>query len=113
MPAKAFNPSSSGAPRCFRDGETKVKSISGKQEELANLLVQARRDVSQFSLPADLAPDTALAAYAVNEIVAQRLGWELLGWKIAGTTDAVRGKLQLDGPIYGRAFPPFACTPPR
>ena len=112
MPAKAFNPSSSGAPRCFRDGETNVTSISGKQEELANLLVQARRDVSQFSLPTDLAPDTALEAYAVNEIVAQRLGWEPLGWKIAGTTDAVRGKLQLDGPIYGRTFRRFACTSP-
>ena len=48
-PRRAFNPSSSGAPRCFRDGEANVKSISGKQEELANLLVQARRNVSQFS----------------------------------------------------------------
>ena len=89
-----------------------MKSISGKQEELANLLVQARRNVSQFSLPADLVPDTALDAYAVNEIVAERLGWEPLGWKIAGTTDAVRGKLQLDGPIYGRTFRRFACTSP-
>jgi len=81
-----------------------VTSISGKQEELANLLVQARRNVSQFSLSDNLVPGTALEAYAVNEIVAQRLGWEPLGWKIAGTTDAVRGKLQLDGPIYGRTF---------
>ena len=89
-----------------------MKSISGKQEELANLLVQARRNVSQFSLPDDLVPDTALEAYAVNQIVAERLGWEPLGWKIAGTTDAVRGKLQLDGPIYGRTFRRFACTSP-
>jgi 2-keto-4-pentenoate hydratase len=89
-----------------------VKSISGKQEELANLLVQARRNVSQFSLPDDLVPDAALEAYAVNQIVAERLGWEPLGWKIAGTTDVVRGKLQLDGPIYGRTFRRFACTSP-
>jgi len=89
-----------------------VKSISEKQEELTNLLVQARRNVSQFSLPDDLMPDTALEAYAVNQIVAERLGWEPLGWKIAGTTDAVRGKLQLDGPIYGRTFRRFACTSP-
>jgi 2-keto-4-pentenoate hydratase len=110
MPAKAFNPLSSGAPRCSRDDD--VNSISGKQEELANLLAQARRNVSQFSLPDDLVPDTALEAYAVNQIVAERLGWEPLGWKIAGTTDAVRGKLQLDGPIYGRTFRRFACTSP-
>ena len=89
-----------------------MKSISGKQEELANLLVQARRNVNQFALAADLVPDTALDAYAVNETVAERLGWEPLGWKIAGTTDAVRGKLQLDGPIYGRTFRRFACTSP-
>ena len=89
-----------------------MKSISGKQEELANLLVQARRNVSQFPLPDDLVPATALEAYAVNQIVAERLGWEPLGWKIAGTTDAVRGKLQLDGPIYGRTFRRFACTSP-
>src|SRR4030095_1529679 len=88
MPAKAFNPSSSGAPRCFRGGETNVKSISGKQQELANLLVQARRNASQFALAADLVPDTALEAYAVNQTVAERLGWEPLGWKIARTTDA-------------------------
>jgi len=89
-----------------------VKSISGKQQELANLLVQARRNASQFALAADLVPDTALEAYAVNQTVAERLGWEPLGWKIAGTTDAVRGKLQLDGPIYGRTFRRFACTSP-
>ncbi|MGY2901011.1 2-keto-4-pentenoate hydratase [Bradyrhizobium sp. URHC0002] len=89
-----------------------MKSISGKQKELANLLVQARRNVSQFSLPDDLVPDAAPEAYAVNQMVAERLGWEPLGWKIAGTTDAVRGKLQLDGPIYGRTFRRFACTSP-
>jgi len=89
-----------------------VTLISAKQEELAKLLVQARRDVSQFSLPAELLPATALEAYAVNEVVAQRLGWEPFGWKIAGTTDAVRGKLNLDGPIYGRTFRRFACTSP-
>src|SRR5215204_3574544 len=111
-PAKAFNPSSSAAARCFRGGEANMKSISGKQQELANLLAQARRNASQFSLPDDLVPDTTVEAYAVNQIVAEQLGWELLGWKIAGTTDAVRGKLQLDGPIYGRTFRRFACTSP-
>ena len=81
-----------------------MKSISGKQEELANLLAHARRNASQVTLPHDLVPDGASDAYAVNQVVAERLGWEPLGWKIAGTTDAVRGKLQLDGPIYGGTF---------
>ena len=47
-----------------------------------------------------------------NQAVAERLGWEPLGWKIAGTTDATRGKLRLDGPIYGRTFRRFACISP-
>lgn len=86
--------------------------LSDKQEELANLLVRARQGVSQITLSDDLVPATAHDAYAVNKAVAQRLGWEPLGWKIAGTTDAMRGKLQLDGPIYGRTFRRFACTSP-
>lgn len=90
-----------------------MKPISGKQRELADLLVEARRNASQLSsLPDDLVPATATEAYAVNRIVAERLGWEPLGWKIAGTTDGVRNKLRLDGPIYGRTFRRFACTSP-
>src|SRR6185312_9130006 len=47
-----------------------------------------------------------------NSLVAQRLGWETLGWKIAGTTAAVRAKLRLGTPIYGRTFRRFACESP-
>lgn len=86
--------------------------LTEKQEELADLLVRARQDVRQITLPDDLVPETSQGAYAVNKAVAERLGWEPLGWKIAGTTDAMRGKLQLDGPIYGRTFRRFACTSP-
>jgi 2-keto-4-pentenoate hydratase len=86
---------------------------SAKQEALADLLADARRNGSQLSsLPDEFVPDSAADAYAVNQLVAERLGWEPLGWKIAGTTDAVRGKLRLDGPIYGRTFRRFACTSP-
>ena len=64
------------------------------------------------SLSGDLVPETADQAYAINRAVAERLGWEPLGWKIAGTTANVRGKLGLDGPIYGRSFRRFKCTSP-
>ena len=77
-----------------------------------NLLAHARRNVSQMTLPDDLVPEKASDAYAVNQVVAERPGWEPLGWKIADTTDAARGKLQLDGPIHGRTFRRFACTSP-
>ena len=88
-------------------------SLSAKQETLAELLTEARRDGRQLALlPDDLVPDTVTSAYAVNQSVAERLGWEPLGWKIAGTTDAVRTKLRLDAPIYGRTFRRFACRSP-
>lgn len=90
-----------------------MKPLSGSQDELAELLVRARRNASQLpGLPGHLVPETTADGYTVNKVVAERLGWEPLGWKIAGTTDAVRGKLSLDGPIYGRTFRRFACTSP-
>jgi 2-keto-4-pentenoate hydratase len=90
-----------------------VANLSAKQQALADLLVDARRDARQLdSLSADLVPETAAQAYEINHAVAERLGWEPLGWKIAGTTANVRGKLGLDGPIYGRSFRRFVSTSP-
>ena len=77
-------------------------------EGLADLLLEARRSVRQIAdLPARLIPPGADEAYRVNARVANRLGWEHLGWKIAATTEAVRNKLCTDGPIYGRTFAKF------
>jgi 2-keto-4-pentenoate hydratase len=82
--------------------------------ELAELLAGARREARQVRgpLPPALVPPDADAAYAVNAEVAAFLGWEPLGWKIAGTTEAVRARLGLDGPIYGRTFRRFAVPSP-
>lgn len=80
---------------------------------LADRLAQARREALQIeALPGDLVPRTFDEAYAVNGLVADRLGWEPLGWKIAGTTEDVRRKLNLDAPIYGRTFQRFAGQSP-
>src|SRR5438132_2205188 len=92
---------------------TASMEISAKQQALADLLIEARRSVRKLeTLPDDLVPETAASAYQINRIVAERLGWPPLGWKIAGTTVAVRGKLGLDGPIYGRTFRRFECRSP-
>jgi 2-keto-4-pentenoate hydratase len=82
--------------------------------ELAALLARARRDARQVRdpLPPALVPPDADAAYTVNAEVAALLGWEPLGWKIAGTTAAVRARLGLDRPIYGRTFRRFALSSP-
>ena len=90
-----------------------MANLSAKQQSLADLLVDARRNARQLhSLAGDLVPDTAAQAYEINAAIAARLGWEPLGWKIAGTTANVRGKLGLDGPIYGRSFRRFKCASP-
>lgn len=82
-------------------------------DELAGLLVDARRAAAQIAnLPAWLVPPTIDAAYRVNALVAERLGWAPLGWKIAATTDAVRAKLRTDGPIYGRTYRKFRHASP-
>lgn len=83
------------------------------QDALASLLAAARRDGRQLdTLPVPLVPATPDDAYAVNALVAARLGWEPLGWKIAGTTAAVRDRLGLGGPIYGRTFRRFRAASP-
>lgn len=82
-------------------------------ERLALDLAAARREGRQIAaLPAALLPTSHDDAYRVNAMVAAALGWEPLGWKIAGTTAAMREKLGLSGPIYGRTFRRFACTSP-
>lgn len=84
-----------------------------QSEALADRLAAARREVRQLAaLPDDLMPRTVAEGYAVNSLVATRLGWEPLGWKIAGTTAAMREKLKVDTPIYGRTFRRFACQSP-
>lgn len=82
-------------------------------DTLAGLLADARRRGEQIqSLPPELVPPTSTDAYRVSGMVADRLGWEPLGWKIAGTTAAVRERLGIDGPIYGRTFRRFAYPAP-
>jgi 2-keto-4-pentenoate hydratase len=88
-------------------------SSSERLDALADCLAEARRDGRQVtSLPDDLIPRTQSDAYLVNGLVAARLGWKPLGWKIAGTTAAVCAKLGLETPIYGRTFRRFVAESP-
>jgi 2-keto-4-pentenoate hydratase len=80
---------------------------------LADLLVAARRDGRQLrDLPADLVPADHAEGYAVNALVARRLGWTQLGWKIAGTNAEMQQRLRTGAPIYGRTFAPFEMRSP-
>jgi 2-keto-4-pentenoate hydratase len=78
------------------------------REELTALLLRARREGFQVEdLPAHLVPDTPDEAYAIQDRVSALLGWPTLGWKIAGTTEAMRGRLRMTEPIMGRSFAQF------
>lgn len=80
---------------------------------LAALLAEARQAGRQVAhLAPDLIPMDAEAGYATADAVAALLGWETLGWKIAGTTAAVRARLGVAEPIYGRCYRRFAMASP-
>ena len=90
-----------------------LHALDPAQAALADLLAAARRDGRQIAgLDPGLVPATPDAGYAVNRQVARQLGWETLGWKIAGTAPLTRDKLRLDAPIYGRTYRRFAVASP-
>lgn len=81
--------------------------------ELARLLADARRERRQIgALPSHLVPPTSDDGYRTNGLVADALGWPLLGWKIAATTPEMQQRLRTTEPIYGRTYRRFETTSP-
>jgi len=75
------------------------------QRELARLLAVLRRDGrQQGGLAAALVPPDKATAYRVAGLVAEELGWPVLGWKIAAAKEEMQKALRTDSPIYGRTF---------
>lgn len=77
------------------------------QRELVRLLATLRREGRQQSglEPRLVPPDTA-TAYRVASAVAEELGWQVAGWKIAAMKEEMQKALRTDAPIYGRVFAP-------
>jgi 2-oxo-hept-3-ene-1,7-dioate hydratase len=75
------------------------------QRELARLLASLRRDGRQQSgLDSRLVPPDNATAYRIAAMVAEELGWPVLGWKIAAFKEEMQKALRTDSPIYGRTF---------
>ena len=75
------------------------------QRELARVLASLRRDGRQQSgLDPRLVPPDSATAYRVAGLVAEELGWPVLGWKIAAFKEEMQRALRTDAPIYGRTF---------
>ena len=75
------------------------------QRELACLLASLRRNHRpQSGLDPSLVPPDKATAYRVAALVAEELGWPVLGWKIAAFKEELQRALRTDSPIYGRTF---------
>jgi 2-keto-4-pentenoate hydratase len=75
------------------------------QREFARLLAQLRRDGRQQSgLDPRLVPPDEATAYRIAGMVAEELGWPVLGWKIAAFKEEMQRALRTTAPIYGRTF---------
>src|SRR5262245_36281167 len=84
-----------------------------RQRELARQLATLRRESRQQSgLDAHLVPPDADTAYRVAQMVEEELGWDVVGWKIAGMKPGLQRQLRTSSPIYGRVFAPLIKTSP-
>lgn len=87
--------------------------LSASMQALAVRLAAARRERRQImQLPPEEIPQSVELAYEVNREVERLLGWEPLGWKVAGTTQAVRERMGIATPIYGRSYRRFVQQSP-
>ena len=78
---------------------------ASSQRELTRLLTDLRRDGrGQSGLDPRLVPPDKATAYRIAAMVAEELGWPVLGWKIAAFKEELQKALRTDSPIYGRTF---------
>jgi 2-keto-4-pentenoate hydratase len=83
------------------------------QRELVELLATLRREGRQQSgLDSRLVPPDRVTAYRIAQSVAEQLGWEVAGWKIAAMKEEMQKALRTDSPIYGRVFAPKVRVSP-
>lgn len=67
------------------------------------LLARSANEPIDDLVPA-LVPATTVAAYEVDDAVAERIGRPVLGWKIGCTSEHARRVLGADGPLAGRVY---------
>ncbi|MCP3382753.1 hydratase [Bradyrhizobium sp. CCGUVB4N] len=84
-----------------------------RQRELARHLADLRRNARQRSgLDELLVPPDADTAYRIARMVEEELGWDVVGWKIAGMKPGLQRQLRTSSPIYGRVFAPLIKASP-
>lgn len=78
-------------------------------EKAAAILWDARlKDRRLDALPDDCVPLSLAEGYGIQRAMAALSGRELLGWKIAATSEAGQKHIGVDAPVAGRLFAGFA-----
>jgi len=71
----------------------------------ARLLIEARESGTKLAgFSSAIAPQTASAAEAIDDRVAELTGWQVVGWKIGCTSKHAQKLLGSDGPFAGRVY---------
>lgn len=84
-----------------------------EQRRLVSLLARLRSERRQQSgLENHTAPADLDSAYQTAGLVAEELGWQVGGWKIAAFKQEMQQALRTSRPIYGRVYEPFIVTTP-
>jgi len=79
----------------------------------AEILAAARRDHQCIDgIPQDVRPQNLNEAYAVQDRLADVLGWEVGGWFCACTNVSIQKLLNLNEPYYARLFDRFILPQP-
>ena len=82
-----------------------IPMIPAAKQILIKKLAELRQNgYQQSGLEPELIPPDVETAYEIAGMVADELGWEIAGWKIAATDKKMQTALRTDGPIYGRVF---------
>lgn len=77
-------------------------------EGLASILIEARTEGrSVDEIPAEVVPVDVVEAQSVDDRVAARTGWPVLGWKIGCTSEHAQKLLGSPGPFAGRVYSVF------
>ena len=82
-------------------------------QRAAEILRQARLENTVIDcIPEDVRPRNIREAYAVQERLAELLGWDLAGWYCACTSPRIQRLLNLGEPYYARLFADYVFAEP-
>jgi 2-keto-4-pentenoate hydratase len=88
---------------CIKGDLEEVTAAQKKIKAAASILLEHWRSGKKLdSLPEELRPSDRAAAYQLAKALAELSGDNVIGWKIAATSEAGQRHINVDGPLGGR-----------